>query len=143
MANKDQNISKIIIAEEPPSGMYERICTTIERAETRRLRARAALHASIMMASIIGFVPALTYLIDRFSRSGFSEYLSLASSDTSYVFHNLGSFALSLADSLPVSASIMTIVIVLVSLYSMSRLARYWSSISMREHSGYYSLQNI
>lgn len=108
-------------AIDAPLELYARVMARIEGAIIRRARLRLALAFSTGCASALALIPTSRFMISALSTSGFGHYLSLAVSDPDIVFASLQTFALSLAESLPLMALLAlfgTLLVLLVSLRS-------------------------
>ena len=83
-----------------------------------RARIRFAIHGTITLGASLTLVPTIHYAITEASQSGFTEYLSLALSDSSTVFNNLKIFSLSIIESAPMIGSIACLTILAIIIYS-------------------------
>lgn len=86
---------------EVPENLSEKIINRIGLVEKRFARTRLVFFGALALASVIAFIPALKYLINDFSNSGFYQYLSLIFSDSEVILASWREFSLSLAESLP------------------------------------------
>ncbi len=118
--------------EEPSDRILRAIFERVEAAERLRLRVRAASHAVLLVGACAAFVPSVEYLARAGFDSGFSGFVSLAVSDSSYVLAHTGDYALSLATSLPLVGSISCVALLLVVANSLRKTVYY--SSSLREH---------
>jgi hypothetical protein len=126
MTNSYKQLSKLAPAEAECS---DRVCTKvmgmIESAETRRCRRQACLHITLVVGAVLVFIPAIGFWRQDIANSGFFQYLSLLVSDSSYVASHGKDFVLSVADSLPVSAGIIMLALVVILANSLRRASLY------------------
>jgi len=118
---------KACIKNCPKSDLPESIWHTICIKESRRARGQLWLFASVGMLSGAGLVFVAIDVSTQFSQSGFSEYVSLAFSDSSLIVSHVDSFLLSLADSLPVTGLLFSVVLILIIFISLRKVARRYT----------------
>lgn len=88
---------------EPPEGLYLGILARIEREKRRIAVIRLAFFGVVAVASLAAIIPSFQYVAREFAQSGFYKYLSLLFSDSGAVLASWREFALSLAESLPIT----------------------------------------
>ena len=93
----------------------------IQRARTHERILYGSLHAVISVGAIVALLPAITYLTQEATMSGFWSYLSLSFSDSSLVLSDVRTFALSIAESLPIIGSVACLTILLILTNSIRR----------------------
>lgn len=103
---------------EPPERLYLGILARIEREKRRIARIRLAFFGIVAGASLASIIPSFQYVMREFAQSGFYEYLSLLFSDSGAVLASWREFALSLAESLPITEITIFLVMVFVFLVS-------------------------
>ncbi|MBU6231159.1 hypothetical protein KGP36_00705 [Patescibacteria group bacterium] len=122
-----------VLEADPTDRLCDRVMAKIERRELARLRRRTFGAGFFLIAALIGFIPAFQYLSSALALSGLGDYLSLFTSDSSYVFAHWSAFAMSVSDSLPVPAFMAVIGLSIVCLAAASRFVKYVSSIQSHE----------
>ena len=117
------------------SGINERqerivrfVMLEIERLQLGRYRLRMAAFGTLALASLVALVPAGSYFASTVGRSGLVSYLSLASSDGSYLLNNFGDWAMSVAMTLPVTGMIAVLTACLALAASLRFIGKYLSS---------------
>lgn len=98
---------------EPPKGLFEKIMFRIRKEKKLlTIRRRIVLFSSIMVISIIAFVPAFKAVQKDIIDSGFWQFFSLLFSDFSIVAVYWQNFAMSLLETIPaLSLAILFLVI--------------------------------
>ena len=103
---------------EPPERLYLGILARIEREKRRIAVIRLAFFGVVASASLAAIIPSFKYVAREFAQSGFYEYLFLLFSDSDAVLASWREFALSLAESLPITEITIFLVMVFVFLVS-------------------------
>jgi len=114
-----------------PARLSGAVMLRIETYEVRRLRIRTAVHGALVLAALILCVPVANYIVAAVAQSGFGTYLSVAFSDSGFALSHFKDFALTLADTLPVTGTIAFLAIALIFTNSLGRMFRSISSLSM------------
>lgn len=109
---------------EPPHELVRLIATRVAREQQKRARLRLGIMSVLSLSSLITLIPALRYLIQGIEQSGFYQYISLAFSDGNIALYYWKEFTLSLAESLPLVATIATLSILFTLLLSIRFVAR-------------------
>ncbi|MDE2037845.1 MAG: hypothetical protein KGI69_01305 [Patescibacteria group bacterium] len=122
-----KDMKEDLIAED----IIRRVMVRIARKRVQRARALATLHIALIAGALSAFVPAIRYLAERASASGFGEYVSLMFSDGGSLSSTWKVLALSIAESAPVASSAAVIALALVIAYSVRGAARDWSSLRL------------
>jgi hypothetical protein len=87
------------------------------------------------MVAIVAMIPVIYNVLQSSSQSGFGKYLSLISSDGSYMLQNWKEFLLSAASSLPITGSIAVLLILFIFANSLRYTVRnsvYSNKIKLR-----------
>jgi uncharacterized membrane protein YqaE (UPF0057 family) len=108
---------------EPPAGLYKSVLSAVAAARRKAARMEFSLLAILSCVCTLLFIPALQYAAQEFYLSGFYDYLLLAFSDTHTVLLSR-EFALSLIESLPPLAVLLTLGIGAALAWSLIRAAR-------------------
>ena len=103
---------------EPPERLYLGILARIESEKRRIARIRLAFFGVVAAASLAAIIPSFQYAAREFAQSGFYEYLFLLFSDSGAVLASWREFALSLAESLPITEITIFLIMVFVFLVS-------------------------
>ena len=103
---------------EPPERLYLGILARIESEKRRIARILLAFFGVVAAASLAAIIPSFQYAAREFAQSGFYEYLFLLFSDSGAVLASWREFALSLAESLPITEITIFLVMVFVFLVS-------------------------
>ena len=109
--------------------IYKRIETNviirIENTRLNRARLYLTLHISSAVMALVAFIPVVKSFMTSSSQSGFSTYLSLFSSDWSYVLASWKDFGLSLIESLPIIETVLIVGLILIIANALRRGATY------------------
>src|SRR3989344_3162636 len=105
---------------EPPEWLYKNILARIGREKVRAARIRLAGLAGLAIISASALIPAYQYAAEEFYQSGFSQYLSVAFSDSSVALIYWKEFALTLAESAPVLGAIILLSVIFTLLGSVT-----------------------
>ena len=106
-------MTQFTLTPEPaPVGLAQRIIRHIAYLEERWLRTKAVVYGFIGIASIAGIVAGALTVMTEFANSSFFQYLSLILTDGGALTTYWQTFALSLAESLPL-VGIMVILVAL------------------------------
>ena len=116
--------------QQAPHDLGDKVMVRIEHTHIVRMRIRGTIHGTIVIASIIGFIPTVQYISAQTSASGFADYASLFLSDTSYAFAHLKTVVLPLAESMPVLDIALALGIILVFGNSLKRSLSSLSTLS-------------
>lgn len=103
---------------EPPERLYLGILARIGREKRRLTLIRLAFFGVVAVASLVAVIPSFQYVAREFAQSGFYEYLFLVFSDSGVVLASWREFALSLAESLPITEITIFLVTIFVFLVS-------------------------
>ncbi|MFA7685509.1 MAG: hypothetical protein WCX95_01775 [Candidatus Gracilibacteria bacterium] len=108
----------------PPSFLQGKILDRIAGAKMRRVRVILTAFSLIIVVGIASIVPALQYVSQSFSKSGFYSYFSLIFSDGGSIVAYWQEFLLSLADTLPVMGIIVLFSIIFMVLLALRFVAK-------------------
>lgn len=103
---------------DPPERLYLSILARIGSEKRRLALIRLAFFGVVAVASLVVVIPSFQYVAREFAQSGFYEYLFLIFSDSGVVLASWKEFALSLAESLPITEITIFLVTVFVFLVS-------------------------
>lgn len=116
---------------EARADLVGQIMHRIELYEYRRNLARLITHSVLSLATGVALIPAISYMQNSLSESGFSSYLSLIISDGTHVFSYISDLILSLASSWPLPASILVLGVTVVFINSIRNITRYTKYLSI------------
>jgi len=121
----EQSLRKIFkqAKYQPESRLSGDIWRFIEAREKRSSKIKSFSYGIIGIISLVGLVPAVENLIEQFSQSGFYQYLSLAFSDLGLVSLYWKEFMSSLAETIPATSLMLTLVLFFIFLLSFKRVA--------------------
>ncbi len=89
--------------------LFEKIMLRIEVEKNKiAIRRKIAVFSVILGVSFVGLIPAVKVAYSGFISSGFIQIFSLLITDTSTVMGFLGNFTLSLLETLPMNAILIT-----------------------------------
>ena len=89
----------------------------IDLYEGRKRRNKGIIFSSLSILLIAAFVPMVQYLFASASQTGFSHFMSLVFTDSSYVFSDWRSYGLSLLETLPIANSVFTLLVLSALIY--------------------------
>jgi len=101
----------------------------IHRYEIRRLRIRFGLNMTLVLCAALAFIPTMQFLRDSAIQSGFSDYVSLFSTDSSFVLSHLNEVIMPIADSLPITGTVISLGLLLILIYSLRGILSNRSSL--------------
>ncbi len=132
---------KVLPETELPDRVFQQVSARIDHAVTLRLRLRSAACATLIVGAA-GACISLAYVVsDALDLPAFTQYMSLLTSDSSFVFSHWNEFAITIADSFPLLQVTGISALILVGALSARSLETYWSSLSERKrHIGTLSL---
>jgi len=99
----------------------EKVMNRISHTRIVRARWHFALHATSILVAIFAFIPAINSFNTSASHSGFSNYISLFSTDWSYMINSWKSFGLLLIESMPIIETVAIVGLVLIIANSLQR----------------------
>jgi len=106
---------------EPPETLLAGTLLRVHHAQRRGARIRLAFFGSSVAISGALLVPVFSYVFQAFYASGFSEYFSLLFSDTSLVIAHWQEISLSLAESIPSIAVLITLAVLVTFAWSVRK----------------------
>jgi len=106
----------------------------IKHRRTVCARFYIGLHTTSIVGAVALFVPVLQSFTTAASQSGFTTYLSLISSDGSYILSSWKDFSLSVLESMPVIETTLILVLTLIIGNALRRGIRYIPRFNHREH---------
>jgi len=116
--------------KDPSPNIEVLVMERIKRYDSRRFKIRVAMHSIITIGAGIAMIPTISYLLSSASDSGLMSYISLIWSDGQYLASNINDFAMSVASSWPIMASILVLGTVIVFLNSLQKIIRYSGALS-------------
>jgi len=128
MEKSYKQLVALVPRETPPDRVCFQVMAMIERVQVKRCRLRTGINATLVVGAILVFIPVIHYWNQDVTQSGFVNYLSLIASDSGYIFSHWQDYALSIADSLPVSAGIMILALLVILANSLRRLVQNMGS---------------
>jgi hypothetical protein len=110
--------------QQAPNALYGIVLTRVAVARRKAARVRSCMFAALALVSGLALLPAVSYASYELYASGFSDYLSLLTSDQGVVQHSWQQFAYVLLESLPSLAIFTVLVCAGVCLWALSRMPR-------------------
>ena len=104
-------------------GLTDTVMARIAKRRIASFRAAAALHGSVLLAAIIGLIPAFRYASASAAQSGFSQYISLIASDGGSLIAYWKQFSLIILESAPLVAGAIMLGILLIVAYTARKMA--------------------
>ncbi|HTK33577.1 MAG TPA: hypothetical protein VL335_03510 [Candidatus Paceibacterota bacterium] len=114
------------------------IMSRVHKAQIIRIRIRAGIHTSLVIATVSALAPAGQQMLTKAHNSGFFEYASLGMSDSASMISSWKTYAFTIIESAPILETGLVLGLVLVGAYSLRRSASYFSRLS-REHRSSYA----
>jgi len=109
---------------QPPRGLLEKILKRIHREERLLVFRRIIIFSTILIGSLLGFVPSIKILLSDFNQSGFLNFSSLIFSDFSLMTKYWQSFAMILLETLPAVSLALFLAVLLIFLGSVKFLIK-------------------
>jgi hypothetical protein len=110
--------------EKPPASTAQLIVARIRAYEIRRKRAGAFAFFGLSFASAGATIWAIDSARKASEQSGFTDYVSLAFSDSGSVLNHLSSFAYSLLETFPSAEVVVTLLLLAVCITTFSQALR-------------------
>lgn len=114
-----------------PNEQIDRLCQEvmrrINRRETILNRTRIGGFGALITVALISLVPAVSFLLESISDSGFGQYASILLSDSSYAFSHWQNMCLTMIESLPIMAVATVVAVLLVTLSAFRKFIYYKS----------------
>ena len=107
-----------------PPGLYNDIVFKLETARIKKARFGLIFQSVLSVVSFVAAFPIFMNVVERFSQSGFSQYLSLVFTDGEIVLSNWKVFASSLLESAPFYEATIFLAVVFVLLQSLKFAVR-------------------
>ncbi|MFA6459352.1 MAG: hypothetical protein WCV79_03080 [Candidatus Paceibacterota bacterium] len=111
--------------------VYFTVSSRIQRARLAQFRAKLVIYFTLIIGAIASFKPALNFLVNSGSQSGFFEYLSLFAYGGASIIVAWEDLLLSIAASLPLSEIAGLITIVFVFVYSTYHIISVLRNLSL------------
>lgn len=126
-------MNKIIITNNQysPETQIQKIMLKITNYEQKRAITKFSIHSFILALASVGFIYTTKYLILNMNDSGFVDYISLLFTDSTVIFAYIQDFALSLASSWPIFATILVMTNLLIFINSITKTIQYYSYLSI------------
>jgi hypothetical protein len=105
----------------------------VERFEISRSRRRSLFFGAVSTIAVVAIVPIVAFILESSYRSGFGTYISLISSDSSYITQHLQEFLMSAASSLPIMGGMGMLLILFIFMNSLRRTVRYSDNANVIE----------
>lgn len=110
---------------EPPAGLLDRILSRIAlERRLQRAKHRLVVFSIALLISIISFLPAFKLAQTSLRESGFSQFLSLLTTDWSIIMVYWQSFIFSLLESLPVISLAIFVAVIYIFALSLKFLTQ-------------------
>lgn len=94
----------------------------IRTYERKRTIIRIYTHGFVSLISLFALIPSIKILVSNLYSSGFIDYMSVLFSDSKYILSIFGDFAMAILGSIPVTATILVSLFLLIFTYSYRRL---------------------
>lgn len=105
----------------------ERICAEVmQQIEKKRIataRLVTASYGGLLIFGIAALVPAFRYAAATAAQTGFSDYISLITTDGSRLIGSFGSLTMSLAESAPIMGGVIILALLLACVYAAKKLS--------------------
>lgn len=124
------NTRKLFNEIEPPKGLFTAVWGKIEEEKVKSARQKAFFSSIVSIFSLISLFETGQYLATELYRTGFYDYASLLISDLSSISYFWREFAISLAESLPVSGFVLLFGIIAVFLVSTKFIIKNLENIN-------------
>lgn len=105
--------------------LCRRVMQKVERREMSIMMVWVLSYGIVFAAAAYGLIRAVQYMVQRFIDSGLSDYISLIWSDGSYVMSHWRDLFLSMVDTLPVTAMMAVVALILVGMASFRWCLKY------------------
>jgi hypothetical protein len=118
--------------QEVPLGLYDDIVFKLEKARIKKGRTGLLIQSILSITSLVAIFPVFMNVVERFSQSGFFQYLSLIFTDGEIVLSNWKIFVSSLLESAPFYEVTILLVAIFVLLESLKFAFRNFKMIQYR-----------
>lgn len=125
MKTSYRNTFEQIYTREPSTDLSERINQRITHARSVRAQRKAYAYGGSFLITLVALIPMIQYLSAEAVKSGLYSYMSLFISDSSYMFSNIKISMLSIFESIPMTSVVLTLVIILLTTYSLKKSLVY------------------
>ena len=98
------------------------VMQNIEKNEIRALHVKTTVFGVLAVSAGVALFPAISNLSSAWTKSGFSDYFSLITSDTSYISAHWQSALTLFSEALPVTSVIVTITLALILVSSLRKI---------------------
>lgn len=120
------------VPHEPLANLSTRIASEVHKSHVRRVRVLVGIALPLFIGSFLLGSPAVRFLGEELSRSGFREYFSVLFSDPGFVFSNLGVFISAVIESLPTFGIALTLIVVVSFFIALRNIITAFHSPSRR-----------
>jgi hypothetical protein len=120
----DNHNGQLFLEIDPPQGLFSAIVGRIMTVRRRVARLRLAVLCVVVAASGTVLVPIAGYITEEFRVSGFYDYMSLVFSDYSVAFHHWQEISLSVTESFPSIATLLTLAVSVAFAWSIREAIR-------------------
>ncbi len=126
----EQPLNKLLkdIKDYPEGDLKEQVWSLVIHREKQEYLIKSWSYGILGVLSLFGLVISIKDLMLKFSQSGFYEYLSLAFSESGSVATYWREFALSLADSLPITSIVLSLLAVFILFISIRRTLKQFKN---------------
>lgn len=128
MKNNEQQLFKNLTPAEPRADLLDRIIYHISQeqklAMSLRLKVRLFVSSAMTITMAVFFIPMWNWFQAEISQTGFSQFLSLISSDISSIGNYWQDLGLSLLESMPFFSFIGVLAIIFVFLFAIQYALR-------------------
>jgi len=120
--------------QEIPPGLYNDIVFKLEKARIKKGRTGLLIQGILSLVSLVAIFPVFLNVVERFSQSGFFQYLSLIFTDGEIVLSNWKIFVSSLLESAPFYEVTILLIAIFVLLESLKFAFRNLKMIQYRAY---------
>lgn len=112
----------------PESRLSDDIWCVINKKRKNNIKIKFWIYSILVFLSLGGIVPTFKTLLSQLSNSGFYQYLSLASSDSSIIASYWKEFVLSLISTLPYASLVLSIFLLFMLFISIRKVLEQFRS---------------
>ena len=105
--------------------LYRSVICRVEEFEVTRSHRRSISFLAVTLVAFLAVIPAIYYISSSISSSGFGKYMSLITSDGSYVLSNWKELMLSMASSLPLTGAMAILLALFITMLAIRRTISY------------------
>jgi hypothetical protein len=108
-----------------PDGLAHAVVARVAFERKRSVQRRRVLFGGLSLTSLVAFVPTISMLMQDVASTGFLQYSTLLLSDSSIVLRYGTTFALSLAETLPIVSTSLLLALTSLFIWSVTQTFHY------------------